>query len=300
MMNKQTDNHIPNYELLHENEEVAFAIRSTKDVQNMFGDNTDKPHRHNYYTVLWSHRYSGQHIVDYHEFDMKPNDIFFVSPGQVHQVKHNDKADGTVILFTCDFMAKNSISEYFIYNLNLFSEVSSTPPINVNQQSAIKMKHYVDDMCKAFIQNETFKGDLIGAYLKLFLIECNKFAHESLSENTQAIQSGSNIVKKFKELLEKHFSTWKKVNEYATSLNLTSDYLNNVIKSAVGKTAKELIQQRIILESKRLGLHTKLSNKEIAYRIGFDDPSHFSKFFKTNEGVSFTDFRKTLYDELNR
>ena len=70
---------IPTYELKHDNEEVAFAIRFTEDMVAQFGDKPDVPHRHNYYTVLWSHNHSGKHIVDYKEFDMKPNDVFFIN-----------------------------------------------------------------------------------------------------------------------------------------------------------------------------------------------------------------------------
>lgn len=297
---KHTGNNIPSYELFHENEEVAFAIRSTKDVQIMFGDNTEKPHRHNYYTVLWSHNNAGKHIVDFHEFELKPNDIFFVSPGQVHQVIHNENPDGTVILFTCEFMETNSIDQKFVENLNLFSEISSTPPISVDESSAKKLKILLENMCEAFSQDNPFKDEQIGAYLKLFLIECTKFAHKSLSySNTQALQSGKIILQNFKELLNTRYSNWRKVNEYAEALNLSSDYLNSVVKTTVGKTAKELIQQRINLEAKRLGLHTSLSNKEIAYELGFNDPAHFSKFFKTNEGISFSAFRNALNKELN-
>jgi AraC-like DNA-binding protein len=291
---------IPSYELKHDNEEVAFAIRSAKDVIKMFGPNTDKPHRHNYYTVLWSHNKAGKHIVDYKEFDIHPNNIFFVSPEQVHQVIHNDTPDATVILFTCGFLNINAISESFLYNLNLFSEVSSTPPITVSAEAAEKMHNLVSSMRDTFTKNDPYKNDLIGAYLKLFLIECNKFAHLPLSADTQTLQSGKVILKQFKELLESRYSEWKKVSDYAAEMNLSPDYLNNVIKTTVGKTAKELIQQRVVLEAKRLGLHTGLSTKEIAYRIGFNDPAHFSKFFKNIEGTSFTEFRTELNEELSR
>jgi len=290
---------IPAYELKQNNEEVTFAIRSAKDVMAMFGEKTDKPHRHNYYTVLWSHNKAGKHIVDYKEFDLNPNNIFFVSPGQVHQVIHNQSPDATVILFTCDFLAKNFVSERFIQDLNLFSEISSTPPIKISASSAESLKEIIDKMIKVISTNDPFRFDLVGAYLKLFLIECNKFAHEPKSENLQTLQSGKSILKKFKNLLETHFVDWKKVSRFAAELNISSDYLNEVVKATTGKTAKELVVQRIILESKRLGLHTDYSNKEIAYRIGFNDPSHFSRFFKNAEGISFTEFRNRLNQELH-
>lgn len=288
------------YELIHNNEDVSFAIRSIQDVMKMFGDNTTKPHSHNYYTVLWAHNQAGKHIVDYKEFDIHPNDVFFVTPGQVHQVNHNDHPEGVVILFTCDFLGRNNISDSFIYNLNLFSEISSSPPIHIAEESAGWMNELILKMGDTISKNEPFKFDIIGSYLKLFLIECNKYAHNPMSDNTQTIQSGKIIIKNFKGLLEKQFTLWHKVSEYADALNISSDYLNKVVKTIVGKTAKELIQQRLILEAKRLGLHTDYTTKEIAYRIGFEDPSHFSRFFKNSDGSSFTSFRTELNEELLR
>lgn len=293
-------NSIATYELTQNNAEVNFAIRSIPEVMQMFGDNTDKPHTHNYYTVLWAYNAAGKHIIDYKEFDIMPDDIFFVTPGQVHQVNHNKHPEGVVILFTCDFLNHNNISKNFVSNLNLFSEISSSPPIRIGKESANWMHDLVIKMTETIRNNETFKLDIIGAYLKLFLIECNKYAHTPKLEHTQSIQSGSIIIQKFKTQLETNFSNWHKVSDYAKALSITSDYLNKVIKSAVGKTAKELIQQRVVLEAKRLGLHTEYSTKEIAYRIGFEDPSHFSRFFKKNNGLSFTNFRTTLYEELSR
>lgn len=289
---------IPSYELKSGDDEVSFAIRSTEDVLEMYGYQTDKPHRHNYYTVLWSRNSSGKHIIDYKEYQMEANDIFFVNPGQVHQVLHNETPEGIVILFTCDFLGKNYISESFISNLNLFDEISDSRPIKIDQSAATVLKEITSKMREILASNDQFKFDLIGAYLKLFLIECNKFAHKPISDNSQTIQSAKIILQNFKELLEKKFAEWKKVNDYAAELNISADYLNNVVKTTIGKNAKELIQQRIIIESKRLGLHTHLTNKEIAFRLGFDDPSHFSRFFKNADGASFTDFRISLEAEL--
>lgn len=290
---------IPNYELRHNNEEVTFAIRSVEEVIEMFGRHNDTPHSHQYYTVLWSQNYSGKHIIDYKEYEMKPNDIFFVSPGQVHQVIHNETPKGMVILFSCDFLRKNYVNESFISNLNLFSDIGNTPPIHITHDTAFQLKELVYKMRGVLSADDPFKFDKIGAYLKLFLIECIPYAYSPEAiDNDQFLQAGGQIIKKFKFLLELHFKDWHKVNAYAEELNISSDYLNNVVKSSMGKTAKELIQQRLILESKRMGLHTELSTKEIAYHIGFNDPSHFSRFFTKHEGQSFTSFQSALNKEL--
>ena len=297
---EENKNKIPTFELLHENEEVAFAIRFAEDMIAFQKDHPvlDVPHRHNYYTVLWSHNQSGKHRVDYQEFEMQSDDIYFISPGMVHQVIHTPDASATVILFTCDFLDQNAIGENFIQDLNLFSEISFTPPIKIDKETATQLKGIVGQMQEAFDNDAQFRNEMIGAYLKLFLIACNKFAHPPVTDNIQAMQSGKIILKNFKDKLEQHFTEWKKVGDYAAALNLSPDYLNEAVKATIGKTAKEIIQQRIILEAKRLGLHTDMTTKEIAYRIGFDDPSHFSKFFKNCEGSSFSEFRKALDFEL--
>lgn len=283
---------------MHNGETVDFAIRSVEEVIAIFGSQTDVPHRHNYYTVLWSQNESGRHIIDYREYEMQANDVFFVNPGQVHQVLHNNNPKGIVILFTCEFLEKSYININFITNLGLFADISETPPIRIDEKSAKNLGNITNLMMEAMHTDEAFKFDSIGAYLKLFLIECNKFAPSLLSDNTQTIQSAKSILRRFKDMLEKNFLSMRKVSEYAEQLNISPDYLNNVIKSGIGKTAKELIQQRIILEAKRFGLHTQLSTKEIAYQLGFEDPSHFSRFFKNTEGISFADFRNELEKEL--
>jgi AraC-like DNA-binding protein len=203
-------------------------------------------------------------------------------------------------LFTCSFLDRHFINKDFITNLGLFSEISDHPPISVSEKAAAALKQYTTEIYDAFNSNELFRFEKIGAYLKLFLIECNKFAPgETNKDNPQNAQSAKSILRKFKDMLEINFKTMRQVNDYASLLNISPDYLNTVIKSGVGKTAKELIQQRIVLESKRLGLHTELSTKEIAYNLGFEDPSHFSRFFKNNEGFSFAEFRLSIEKSMS-
>lgn len=296
---KSVQSDIPSYELTHNNQEVTFAIRPMQEVIEMFGTSKDAPHSHQYYTLIWSQNASGKHIIDYQEYEMKPDDIFFVSPGQIHQIEHTPGPEGWVILFSCDFLSKNYVNDGFISDLNLFSDVGSTPPIHINPETAFILSEHVHHIYDVFCSEDDFKFEKIGAYLKLFLIECAPYAHHlNTNVNPQFLQAGGQIVKNFKQLLEQHFTDWHKVSDYAAALNISADYLNNVVRTSIGKNVKELIQKRIVLEAKRLGIHTEYSNKEIAYRIGFNDPSHFSRFFKKLEGKPFSAFRDELNKEL--
>ncbi len=288
------ENVIPSLELKHNDEKVFFAYRSMEENHEKTGGKPDLPHRHEFYTILLLRNACGKHFVDYVEYPMKPGIIFLLSPGQVHQVISNIKPAGDIIMFNDEFLERNYIDKDFISNLGLFSCSTSVPPIEVPVEMMDQFSAYGNEISKAFNSNNSYKYDIIASYLKLFLISCRSYAVASQEENPQALEAGKQLVRKFKMLLEENFEKWHRVSTYADEMSITPDYLNNVVKSNIGKTAKELINDRVILEAKRIGLHTQLSNKEIAYQLGFDDPSHFSKFYKNNEGISFAAFRKTL------
>jgi AraC-like DNA-binding protein len=84
------------------------------------------------------------------------------------------------------------------------------------------------------------------------------------------------------------------VADYARAQHLSSNYLNEVIKSETGSSAKDWIQQRLLLEAKRLAQYSDLPAKEIAFSLGYEDVAHFSKFFKNLEGHSFSEFKQSL------
>lgn len=297
-MQLEKQENIPSLDLMVNNQRVAFALRTMEEIFERQGNKPDVPHRHEYFTILWAKEVCGQHFIDYTEYLIKPNYIFFVNPGQVHQVITFGKPRGIVIMFTYDFLAQNHISEDFLTNLGLFSCSSTTPPLEIDSAAADRLGEITENIKAVFYDSNPFRAELLGAYLKVFLIECNKYIENSSSENPQSYESGRQILKDFKQLVEKNFSNWHKVNEYAQALNITPDYLNNVIKTTIGKTAKEFIQERLNLEAKRLGIHTQLSTKEIAFSLGFEDPAHFSKFFKNHSGQSFSEFRTVLERSL--
>lgn len=291
-------NVIPTLDLLHQSQKVDFAYRTLEFIHDRTGGKPDVPHRHNYYTVLWVKQATGTHLIDYKEYPLVGCRVFFVSPGQVHQVMATSRPSGAAILFTNDFLAKNHICSDFIDNLGLFSDMPDTPPITTHAGADANLQLITSQMEAVFGSDQRFKADAIGALLKLFLIECNKLVDSIVRENTQALHAGRTILSDFKRLVEEKLQQWHKVSDYAAHLSISPDYLNNVIKSNIGTTAKDYIQNRIVIEAKRMGVVTEMSSKEIAYSLGFDDPAHFSKFFKNATGTVFSDFRAELPHEI--
>jgi AraC family transcriptional activator of pobA len=285
---------IYNTDLLYKEKPASFVIRSMESIDDELQGAADEPHRHKYYTVIWPFTGSGRHIIDFKEYLIIPDHIFFVSPEQVHQVIFEGHPTGVVIQFTCDFLEKYSIRVDFISNLRLFRNSDETPPLPLTESMIPKLKMFSDNMLETFQAATEMQSETIGAYLKLFLIECNSHCSLNPDLNPQSAEVGRILVRGFKEAVEKHFHEWHQVKAYAEILNVTPNYLNEVIKTAIGQSAKDFIQTRIVLEAKRKSLFTTLSNKEIGFNLGFEDPAHFSKFFKSYTGQSLQEFRSSI------
>jgi AraC-like DNA-binding protein len=281
-------------ELLHNGAPIPFVIKTMENVDGQLGGIADDPHRHNYYTVIWPITATGKHIIDFKEYPITPNHVFFVSPEQVHQVITDPNPTGYVILFTPEFLEKNSIREDFIANLKLFRNSDETPPLPLTDKMTGPLKMFADQMLSAFQSENDMRFETIGAYLKLFLIECNGHCSLYPGTNTQTIEVGKTLVRQFKAIVEKHYKTWHQVKDYAEELNVSPNYLNEVIKSALNISAKDFIQNRLMLEAKRMTMFTGKSSKEIGFDLGFEDPSHFSKFFKSTTGLSMVEFKETI------
>lgn len=281
-------------DLTYNDTPLPFVIKTMEEIDKQLGGISDIPHRHNYYTVIWSFTATGKHVIDFKEYPILPNHIFFVSPEQVHQVISDPGPTGYVILFTPEFLEKNSIREDFIANLKLFQKSDETPPLPLTDKMIGILRLFADQMYSLFHSENDLRFESIGAYLKLFLIECNNQCSLFPESNTQRIEVGKTLVKSFKEIVEKRFTQWHQVKDYAEALFVSPNYLNEVIKSAMNVSAKDYIQNRLILEAKRLAVFTAKSSKEIGFDLGFEDPSHFSKFFKSNTRQSLMDFKGSI------
>lgn len=281
-------------DLTYNSAPMPFVIKTMEEIDRQLGGISDHPHRHNYYTIIWSFTATGTHIIDFKDYPIAPNHVFFVSPEQVHQVITDPGPTGYVILFTPEFLEKNSIRKDFIVNLKLFQKCDETPPLALTTKMAGTLKTFADQMLESFTSENELRFEAIGAYLKLFLIECNTHCTLEPGSNTQQMEVGKTLVKSFKELVEKHYFEWHQVKDYAEALYISPNYLNEVIKSSIHISAKEYIQKRLVLEAKRMAVFTTKSIKEIGYDLGFEDPSHFSKFFKSNARQSIMDFKESV------
>lgn len=272
-----------------------FTLQQMETIFDQAEGKTDVPHRHDYYTVLLVLQADGQHWVDYHPYAFDANQVHFVRPGQVHQVEIPHRPKGWVITFSNEFLLQNNIPAQFISNINLFRSFGENPPLQLDAQTRDRLVALLQDMHRCLLSGMHYHERALGALLQLFLIFCSNSSFLNTDQLTIEPQSDVCILRDFKQMVDNQFDQWHKVNEYAAALSISPKHLSQTVKAHIGQTAKELIQDRLTLEAKRLLQHTDQPVKHIAYQLGFEEPLHFSGFFKKQTGQAPSHFREQVH-----
>jgi AraC family transcriptional regulator, transcriptional activator of pobA len=281
----------PLYTLKHEELPASFVIKETSKMVEI----SEQPHKHSYYTLIWSRNSAGKHIIDCNEYIFVPNSMFVIHPGQVHQIVSNPRPEGLLILFTPGFLSVNDSRGNFLQKFEMFAHKPYTEPFPLQPDSTQLMQHYANEMMTAFHSNDKWKYEIIEANLKLFLIECNKqYLLNYKPDNDAKTDPAHKLAVAFKTMVENHYHEWHQVHDYAEQLNITPSYLGEVVKQSFHISPKEYINQQLIAEAKRMIAYSGESLKKIGYKLGFEDPNRFCRFFKDTAGISFQDFRNSL------
>ena len=128
--------------------------------------------------------------------------------------------------------------------------------------------------------------------LKRFIILCTRI-YKQQNNQIRLIKSELDIIREFNYLVESHFKTKHTVQEYAEILNKSAKTLANLFHKFSTITPLQIIQQRRLLEARRLLKYTDKSIKEIAYELEFEDIQTFSRFFKNHEQISPSEYRNS-------
>jgi AraC-like DNA-binding protein len=252
--------------------------------------NIQASHRHNFYLIVWINQGYGTHFIDFNAYLVQPLSLYFISPGQVHSWNLTQETTGYIIAFTNEFFSHSSADYKLLWELPYFYTVNVQPVIYLDERKAPTINTLVQQIEYEYRASLIDRSEMLYAYVQILLIEAKRL--NCSTSIPYAASSKVLITKKFRLLIEAHFLEQTSVREYAKLLGITANYLNETVKATTGKTAGELIRDRLLLEAKRLLIHTQMSISEIAHRLNFDDPSYFGKFFKKYTHCSPVDFRQ--------
>ena len=271
-----------------------FSLKNMEDQYRKASGRKPVPHRHDYYNIYFVEKGTGTHVIDFKAYKVLDLQIYFVLPGQMHQLVFDTPPQGRIISFTEEFLMGNAIPDYLINDIYLFDDYGQSPPLPIHQETVSNYKNLFDQIESFAASTGKYTLEAVGALVKLLLIQCNNHCSLFKSDNPQFLETTNHLLRGFTQLLNKHYAEYHKVGDYADKLAVTSDYLNKTVKSITGKSAKEHIQSKLVIEAKRSLLFSTQTGKELAYSLGFDESAHFNNFFKKNTGLTPSEFRTSV------
>lgn len=282
----------------HQPDKPQFTIYDLQEYVGKNQEHTTNPHIHSFYQIIWFQEGNGKHFVDFNEYDVIDGSLFFIAKNQVHYFDENTDYKGALLHFNEAFLVQRDSETEFFLKCNLFDNPYQPPFCVVDQESRATLNEYVSQIEKEFENPNSFgKEELLRSYLKSFLIQSQRIkgvSEQVLTDTPFVFDEKRKQLIKFINLIDKNYTKGLPVSEYARLLAFSPRTLSDLTNQLVNKTPSLLIQERIILEAKRLLLHSDLKVSEIGYRLGFDDPSYFAKYFKKHTDASPTEFRESI------
>lgn len=283
-------NNIPNITFEEPKGNTDFELI---DLSELFGrldqienHNPTLPHRISFFALLLVTQGTGTHQIDLKEYELSKGTVLRIAKGQVHSFQKKPKYKGFLMVFTEEYVL-NYFSKSSINLISHFYNYHVSSPLSNNLVETTTFLHQINEELGSI--NRFAQNNIISAYLELFLLRL-----ERLSSTGQFASSNSNQYStflQFKNLVERSFKQTRNVKDYAVQLLISTKHLNQVVKKFTLNTAKKFIDDFVFLEAKREIVSTNKSFKEIAFDIGFDEVTNFTKFFKKNLNSTPKEFR---------
>ncbi|MDO5608030.1 MAG: helix-turn-helix transcriptional regulator [Capnocytophaga sp.] len=268
----------------------GFEFAGLRELLARKAEMMNKIHRAAFYQIIWFQKGSPKHFIDFQEIEIKPNTVLFVNKDAVQRFDGNTASDGKIILFTPFFFCQSEADIGFLDGSILLSDLYPISKITVGKPQTVLLDIF--NQIETELKNKKDKHQpkiLKNLIYNLLLLSERELLQQNFSDKKE--RAGLDIVLDYRSTLEKNFKSVKKVSYYAGEISVTEKKLNRAVTAILGKTAKQLIEERVMLEAKRLSVHTALSVKEIAYNLGFEEPTNFIKYFKKHSGLTPTEFK---------
>ncbi len=250
-----------------------------------------KPHRTAFYFFIFIDKGASTHKVDFHDHTISDGQLLFVLPNQIH-TPPQPKEGLEYYKLGFDDNCLSLLPQQFSFLINPLN----TQIISFDDASKQRVKSIFEILNKLLhSDNEQKSAAIILAHLNSILTEFDIAYFKSVTkENAQSNKIQKYIA--FKVAVETHLTEQHSINTIADNLSVTTNHLYNIVKEFSGVSPKEFITNRLMLEAQRKLHYSKLSIKELAYELGFNDPDYFSRLFRKSTGKSVSNYLTDIQD----
>ncbi|WP_108868176.1 helix-turn-helix domain-containing protein [Aquimarina aquimarini] len=239
-------------------------------------------------TILWFQSDNTRILIDGQELVFHKNDIVFLT--EFHTVVPIEIGEIRILRFNRPFYCVLDHDSEVGCKGILFFGAAQLPIVAIPDEDIGKFNTLWEMFIIEIQSNDQLQIDMLQIMLKRYLILCARLY--KLQKNYPVENQEVDIIRQYNFLVEQHFRNKHSVAEYADLLHKSPKTLSNVFSKFNSKTPLQYIQERIILEARRLLHYTEKPVKEIAYELGYDDIHSFSRFFKKKEGISPSQYKK--------
>lgn len=243
------------------------------------------PHRHNYQEIILVQSGRAWHTIDGQAREQFPGTVALIARGQVHRFERAEEVTGYVVRFTDDFLPAGFLSASWDYHATLFNHLGLTHTLALSPDDARDLGLLLDLLAREWRHDDVQRQSALRHLVAALLIRIERVARSGLRLDDEHGE-GYRLYHDFMALLDRDFARRHDVRHYAAALGLAPDTLAQALGRVVGRTTKQIIADRLVVEAKRYLQYTDNSVKEIAAALGYRDPFQFSRAFKRLTGVA--------------
>ena len=268
--------------------ELLIDVVALKDIKKYLSDHS--LHALTYYDITLITDGEGFFRIDETNHQVKVSDVLFSQPYQLREWDTQYIADGYALIFEEEFLLSFFNDPNFINNISFFKKYCNNSRLELStsvfEQINFLMQQIKDEIDKYAVKNKHIPRALL--YQVLMTLD-----RAFIGQYAIAPQSDSrNYVDRFLTFVHADFQINHEVQYYAEKLYLTPNYLNELVKKVTGMPAKQIIQTKLINESKKYLLYSDLTIADISERLSFETPSYFIRFFRKRTGCTPLQYRK--------
>ena len=251
-------------------------------------------HTLTYYDITFVTEGEGKFSIDNQTNEAASRDVFFSKPGEIRNWDTRHIVNGYALIFEDEFLSSLFKDSLFVQHLSFFQSGKTSSKLQLPDElymRILQILHNIKTEIDTYKQNDVYVLRAL-LYEVLMLLD-REYKKVNMEEETTSKEVGNIHIDKFMKLVESHLKEQHSVQYYADKLCITPNYLNEIVTSTKGISAKQYIRNKVMDEAQRLLTYTDFPISDIAFELHFSTVSYFIRSFRQYTGTTPLLYRRT-------